>query len=142
MTKICQVEGCNEEISDWQTYCPRHYAEMLEKRKQSNIQQPKEIEQPKKENVQEPKQPVLDEKQQETVQEEIVDDKTSKGEKFQMEKLEGRERLIVKQTAVKRAVDFLQDSGLEFDDYESMINQLRRLTVDIYKIIVEHNEGA
>lgn len=144
MAKICDIKDCNEEIADWQQYCPKHYAQVQQQKQQSAIQQP---------DAQQPVQPVEQPKPvQETVISEppeipkvidMIDDTKPVTEEKQMlplDALQGKERLIIKQVALKCAVEFLQQTPVEYNDYTEMVGQLRRLVVDMYRIIVERNE--
>lgn len=144
MAKVCDIQDCNEEIADWQQYCPKHYAQVQQQKQQSAIQQP-EAQQPVQ-PVEQPK-PVQETATPETQPQpemiDIVDDKQSVTEEKQMlplDDLQGKDRLIIKQVALKCAVEFLQQTPVEYNDYTEMVGQLRRLVVDMYRIIVERNE--
>ena len=141
MTKQCSYEECNEEIADWQQMCPKHYAQVQQQKQQSAIQQP---------DAQKPVQPVEQQGQQQSYSPENqqVSPEPQPVQKVEVEEpqmlplddLQGKDRLIIKQVAMKCAVEFLQQTPVEYNDYPEMVGQLRRLLVDMYRIIVEKNE--
>lgn len=140
MAKVCDIQDCNEEIADWQQYCPKHYAQVQQQKQESAIkqpqaQQPVQTQQPVQETgtpQPEPKPQMIDVEEKQTV--------TEPPKMLPLVKLEGKERLIVKQTALKCAVEFLQQTPVEYNNYDEMVGQLRRLVVDMYRIVVEENE--
>lgn len=137
MTKQCSYENCNEEIADWQEFCPKHYAQVQQQKQQSAIQQP-QAQQPVQ--PQQPmQQPVTEQKPlYKEIEENMIDIVTQN--MLPLDDLQGKDRLIIKQVALKCAVEFLQQTPVEYNDYTEMIGQLRRLVVDMYRIIVEKNE--
>ena len=138
MAKICEIEGCNEEIADWQNVCPRHFAMMQQQKQQSGMRQEyPQQHQPQQQQGYVPQQMAEQPMRMKQPQTEMPQQKP----KVELPKLDERERLIVKQTSMKCAIDFLQQTPVEYQDYEEMMGQLERLTVDIYKIIVKRNEG-
>ena len=147
MTKQCSYEECNEEIADWQQMCPKHYAQVQQQKQQSAIQQP---------DAQKPVQPVEQQGQQQSYspenqqvspepqQPQMIDITEEKQpvepQMLPLDDLQGKDRLIIKQVAMKCAVEFLQQTPVEYNDYPEMVGQLRKLVVDMYRIIVEKNE--
>lgn len=121
MTKKCAVENCMNEIQEWQTYCPQHYAEMMQRQnQQQQVQQPQQMpQQPqtpqavKKEEVKTVPLPALDE----------------------------RERLIVKQTCLKSAVELMKSFDNEAKEFEQLMQEVKTLTVFFYRTVVEKNES-
>lgn len=122
MTKKCATEGCTEEIQEWQTYCPKHYAEMMQKQQAQQM--------PPQQQQQMPAPPQMPAQ----VKKEEV--KTAP-----MPELDERERLICKQTSLKSAVEIMKTLDNESKEFEQLMQETETLTVFFYKIIVSKNEN-
>ena len=158
------MKDCNEEIADWMQYCPKHYSQVEQQKQESAIEQPEAqqpvqppVEQPQDKPVEQPK-PVEQQGQQQSYSPEnkqvspepepipevidIVEKQpvTEENKLLPLDDLQGKDRLIIKQVAMKCAVEFLQQTPVEYSGYDEMVGQLRRLVVDMYRIIVEKNE--
>lgn len=118
MTKNCEFEGCNTEISAWQTLCPVHYAQQMQAGQQPQPQAQPPVQQP----------------------EQTVEQPKPKGQKPVVEKfveLPQREALIVRQVAFKSAVQLiisLEDTSQK--EYEAIIDETETLTNEFYKLIL------
>jgi hypothetical protein len=127
MTKQCATDGCTEEIQDWQTYCSKHYAQMMQKTQQQQ-QQPQPP--PQEEIVTEER--VVDVQEPKKIK--------SAQQKIDLPELVERERLIVKQTALKSAIELLKTMDNENKEFEQLMNEIETLTVYFYRVIVLKNE--
>jgi hypothetical protein len=114
MTKKCATEGCMTEIQEWQTYCQQHYAEMQQKQ-----QMP-------------PQQPIPPETPEVVKKEEVVTQP--------LPELVERERLIVKQTCLKSAVELMKSFDNEAKEFDQLMKEVETLTVYFYRTIVTKNE--
>jgi len=166
MTKICDWENCNEEVADWQTHCPKHYAMMQQQKTQSGMVKP---EQPAPATHQQPVQPAPKQQQPAPVQEEMIDLEEPETQPVQpvqqpepeefidagdieepenaetlnfpdLPKLSDRERLIVKQTAFKGAIELMSKMEFEAKQFEDLIGEIETLTLSFYRLIVVENE--
>lgn len=118
MVKQCNFEGCSEEIPSWGTYCARHYQMMMTQQQQ----EPPKVPQPR----------VAPKPQQEEPKE---------APKFNISRMEERERLIVKQTCLKCAVEIMTNTEFENQSFEEMIDRIGTLVVRLFNLVVEHNES-
>lgn len=114
MTKTCADPNCTNEIQQWQTYCPQHYAEMMQKQQQAEM--PKQPDAPK-----------------------VV--KTEEVKVLPLPQLEERERLIVKQTCLKSAVELMKSFDNEAKEFDQLMQEVETLTVYFYKTVVSRNEN-
>ena len=121
MSKICNYNGCNNEIQEWQQMCSTHYAMMMQKQNPTTTQQPTPVQ-----NVQPPDM--------------LPEMKVEHSKSLPLPKLDERERLITKQTALKCAVDFIKSLENEDKPFETLIEEVRTMTVHFYRIVVERNE--
>lgn len=139
MTKICDWDDCNEEVADWQTHCPKHYAMMQQQKQQSGMAQPQQQAQVQQPQPQQPQQPVQQPAQAQPKQ--TVEQAMEEQEQvLDLPQLSDRERLIVKQTAFKGAIELMSKLNFEAKEYEDLINEVETLTVHFYRLIVMHNE--
>lgn len=151
MTKICDWDDCNEEVADWQTHCPKHYAMMQQQKEQSGmaqpeqqaqVQQPAPAEQPPAQPVQEEVIDVQEPEPQPVKQPEQPKPAETKPEPTvqPLPKLSDRERLIVKQTAFKGAIELMTRMNFEAKQFQELIDEVETLTVKFYGLIVRENE--
>jgi hypothetical protein len=125
MTKKCEIEDCMEEVQNWMVYCPRHYAEKMQQQ-QSSQNVPQQVKEPQP--IQ-PKPPVTP-----------AQVKKVEVEQTPLPQLEERERLIVKQTCLKSAIELMKTFDNESKEFEQMISEVETLTVYFYNVVVKNNE--
>lgn len=128
MVKTCAINGCDEPIQEWQTYCVDHYVQM----NKESAQQPQPVK--KKQSVKQV-QPQQQSQQPQPTQE--VMQKT-----YNLPNINDRDRLIVKQVAFKALIELMQQMDFFDLDDDAQLNLLRKYTVMFYKVIVEENENA
>lgn len=159
--KLCPYEDCDEQILDWQETCYLHKNIKGETQMNENnygnpqpqmpqAQQP--TPQPQTDFGYAPQRPVpqqqVQPKEEPVVYNSQGDQIPKSNEKSgdvivgEIPELSDRDRLIVKQVAFKSAIDvYLQmNADVEINDYDTMLGELQRLTVDFFKIIVAKNE--
>lgn len=150
--KYCTEEGCEEQILDWQNYCYKHGGIKMEA--PHNPKQAQQMPQPP--HPSQPIEPMTAPKpeqpnpvgHQEKAYMDMAKLRKEPGLPVfvvsgELPKLEGKERLIVKQVAFKEAVStMLSMEDFQNKQYDTMLGELQRLTVDYYKIIVSHNESS
>lgn len=137
MTKICDWDDCNEEVADWQTHCPKHYAMMQQQKQQSGMAQPQQQAQVQQPQPQQQVQQPVQAQPKQTVEQDMQEQEQA----LDLPQLSERERLIVKQSAFKGAIELMSKMNFETKEYEDLLNEVETLTVHFYRIIVMQNEG-
>ena len=120
--KICAEENCNIEVEAWQTYCPKHYAIKMQEaqQKQGKEELPKMPVKPEVVEQQEKKVLPPEEIEREPLPE--IDDRTSS---------------IISQVAFKGAIELMANMNFEEKTFEELIGEIRTLTNEFYRIMVE-----
>lgn len=140
-TGNCKYEKCEEETPmEWVAYCYKHAPIMKQKEEEYKKQKELEQKQQAKPEVTKPEvQPQVYARENPVVAKPGV---IKPLPKFEIPKLGDRERTIIKQSSIKIARDILLNTGeIDTMTYDQVLQRLRRLTVDIYKIVVEKNES-
>lgn len=146
MTKICAYEGCNKEIDDWQTYCIDHYVEKASKQgapqeESAPVQRPVPKPEPKTQQRPVPK-PEPNQEQRPQPRPRPPEPQKIEVPEFEMPELDERQRLIVKQVAFKGAIDLIGQTDFLERSWDTLIDEIRTLTVQFYQIICERNEES
>ena len=162
MVKKCSWENCETEIQEWQAYCPKHYAMKMQEEGKP-VKQIKEVVKEEFIGVSKteptPVQPVQKQEQMIDIEEpspklkkvkvegETVKPKPTIEPKkivvFHLPTLVGKERLIVKQTAFKGAIQIMTELvPIKGKDFGQVVNEIETLTVMFYKLIVRENEKS
>lgn len=169
MNKNCGFKECTEKIFSWQEFCYKHNNQ--EETQMNNQQQPTYPAQPNWKNpaqvidgngntfqsqnpqpMQQQPMPPPPQRQPMSVPKPpsspelpkmVLDNDKSKFEiSGEIPTLTEPQRLVIKQTAFKRAVDVIIQSGeIEEMSYDKLKGKLQRMTVDFYNIVVSKNEN-
>lgn len=150
--KPCPYPDCDEEIMDWSQYCYIHKQQIKDEEKLKMENKEQEYPRPPMQNTY--GNPTIDR----DVVRQSYQDKTYgqtnpvsqpppvrniiTKQRFEKPELGDRDRLIVKQVCLKEAVSVL--NGMDaFNqlEYNDVLDKLRRITVDLYNIVIEKNEG-
>lgn len=156
--KKCAFEGCEIDIEDWQVYCVDHYIKTKNQPAQSPVQkQPQSVQQPasapqqqaqpnpvkQMKSPQVPPQSGIQQPAQQPVAQAQPQPKLSTPQQhFEMPELSERERLIVKQVAFKGAIHLMSQQDFLDRSFDTLIDEIRTLTIKFYQLITEKSEGA
>jgi len=160
MTKQCATEGCVAEIEQWQTYCSKHYAEMMAQQKQQQAQpvqqpvqqqqmQPQQIRQAQPVQQQQmqppelpksvlPQNPVPHERYKIPEQEVEVEDYNDEEEidRPTFNELTADTKLQIRIIAFNGAVEMLKTTKIETKKFEQLIGEIETLTNTFSNIIM------
>ena len=144
MTKQCATEGCVAEIEQWQTYCSKHYAEMMAQQKQQQaqpVQQPvqqQQMQPPELPKSVLPQNPVPHERYKIPEQEVEVEDYNDEEEidRPTFNELTADTKLQIRIIAFNGAVEMLKTTKIETKKFEQLIGEIETLTNTFSNIIM------
>jgi len=117
--KKCNVNGCNEDIQQWQVLCPKHYMEQMGQVNPAT-QEPPKMPQAK---VTMPEQKHVPEKPKEM-------------KAVVMPNMDEKQRLEIRMSCLRSAVELLVNTDIEQKTYDQLLEELKTLVEELFSVVV------
>jgi len=121
--KTCEYSGCTNQINVWKKFCENHERMMMQ---QAQQQRQMVAETP----------PVIPQSRVSMPTEDNQPQKIMPKPVFEPRILEGKERPL-KVDAMRFAIDLIRETDIEQKPYDQLLGELRTMTNDIEKILLE-----